>query len=53
LPEPGPGSIGDEFMTPPASGARSQWSSDVTGKRAAGDKAKKMTKATKSGKKHK
>jgi hypothetical protein len=53
LPEPGPGSVGDEFMTPPARGARSQWSSDVTGKRAAGDKAKKMTKAAKSGKKHK
>ena len=35
LPEPGPGSMGDEFMTPPPQGARSQWSRDLTGKRAA------------------
>jgi enoyl-CoA hydratase len=33
LPEPGPGSAGDDFMTPPPAGARSRWSSDVTGKR--------------------
>ena len=33
LPEPGPGSFGEQFMTPPAKGARSQWSRDVTGKR--------------------
>lgn len=37
LPEPGPGAVlgkaGDKFMTPPPSGARSQWSRDVTGKR--------------------
>ena len=34
LPEPGPGNLGDEFMTPPPKGARSQWSRDVSGKRA-------------------
>ena len=34
LPEPGPGNLGDEFMVPPPSGARSQWSRDVGGKRA-------------------
>lgn len=33
LPEPGPGNLGDAFMTPPAQGARSQWSRDVSGKR--------------------
>ena len=33
IPEPGPGSIGEAFMTPPSAGARSQWSRDVTGKR--------------------
>ena len=36
LPEPAPGSKGDEFMTPPPAaegGARSNWSSDVTGRR--------------------
>jgi enoyl-CoA hydratase len=42
LPEPGPGNRGDEFMVPPPIGARSQWSRDVRGKRAAkpGGKAK-------------
>jgi enoyl-CoA hydratase len=42
LPEPGPGSRGDEFMVPPPNGARSQWSRDVSGKRATavGSKAK-------------
>ena len=34
LPEPGPGNRGDAFMVPPPSGARSQWSRDVSGKRA-------------------
>ena len=34
LPEPGAGNTGDAFMTPPSNGARSQWSRDVTGKRA-------------------
>ncbi len=33
IPEPGPGSIGREFMTSPPGGARSLWSSDVMGKR--------------------
>ena len=36
LPEPAPGSLGDEFMTPPPKlpgGARSRWSADVTGSR--------------------
>ncbi len=33
LPEPGPGNLGDAFMVPPPVGARSQWSSDVSGKR--------------------
>jgi enoyl-CoA hydratase len=27
IPEPGPGSTGERFMTPPAKGARSKWSS--------------------------
>ena len=39
LPEPAPGSQGDEFMAPPPKapgGARSRWSGDVTGRRAAG-----------------
>jgi len=35
LPEPGPGDLGDAYMTPPPTGARSAWSRDVTGKRAA------------------
>jgi enoyl-CoA hydratase len=35
LPEPGPGSLGDQFMLPPAAGARSRWSRDVAGKRGA------------------
>ena len=38
LPEPAPGSRGDEFMAPPPKlpgGARSQWSGDVTGRRGA------------------
>ena len=34
LPEPGPGNLGDAFMVPPPTGARSQWSRDVSGKRA-------------------
>ena len=41
LPEPGPGSRGEDAMIPPRKGARSQWSRDVTGKRGdAGGKAK-------------
>ena len=48
LPEPGPGSMGDAFMVPPAQGARSQWSRDVTGKRArVGKKAPPKAKAKK------
>jgi len=41
LPEPPPGSLGDEFMQPPpkeTGGARSRWSADVTGRRSAGPK---------------
>jgi enoyl-CoA hydratase len=45
LPEPAPGSLGDEFMTPPPKtqgGARSRWAADVTGRRAgAGKKTKR------------
>ncbi len=43
LPEPGPGSRGDEFMTPPAAGARSQWSRDIAraGKRSTRAEGKK------------
>ncbi|MFN0163883.1 MAG: crotonase/enoyl-CoA hydratase family protein [Burkholderiales bacterium] len=44
IPEPGPGSIGAAFMTPPAKGARSQWSRDVTGKRIKKDDAKNKKK---------
>ena len=33
LPEPGPGNLGDAFMTPPAKGSRSKWSRDGSGKR--------------------
>ncbi len=33
LPEPAPGSAGDEWMVPPKAGARSKWSRDVTGTR--------------------
>jgi len=52
LPEPGPGNLGDAFMTPPAEGARSQWSRDVTGKRAkSGGKSPAKSKAKKSVKK--
>ena len=48
LPEPGPGSMGDAFMAAPAEGARSQWSRDVTGKRArAGNKSPAESKAKK------
>ncbi len=48
LPEPGPGNLGDAFMTPPAQGARSQWSRDVTGKRAkAGNQSPAKSKAKK------
>jgi enoyl-CoA hydratase len=35
LPEPGPGDFGDAFMEPPTPDARSLWSRDVSGKRAA------------------
>jgi len=38
LPEPAPGTLGDEFMAPPPKtkgGARSQWSTDVAGHRGA------------------
>ena len=41
LPEPAPGSLGDEFMTAPPKapgGARSRWSSDVTGRRSGAGK---------------
>ena len=44
LPEPAPGSRGDEFMTPPPDapgGARSRWSADVTGRRSGGRKTGK------------
>ena len=34
LPEPGPGNSGNAFMSPPAKGSRSKWSSNITGKRA-------------------
>ena len=52
LPEPGPGTLGDAFMTAPAEGARSQWSRDVTGKRAKpGGKPSAKPKAKKSVKK--
>jgi enoyl-CoA hydratase len=47
LPEPGAGSLGEAFMIPPAADARSQWSSDVTGKRAAAGKKKTSKKAEK------
>ena len=47
LPEPGPGSLGDAYMTPPADGARSQWSRDVTGKRGATAKSSDTAKTTK------
>ena len=48
LPEPGPGNMGDAFMAPPARGARSQWSRDVTGKRArAGEKSQASGKTKK------
>jgi enoyl-CoA hydratase len=33
IPEPGPGNLGDAFMSPPAKGARSQWSTDISKKR--------------------
>ncbi len=33
LPEPGPGSIGEEYMAAPKKGARSQWSRNIAGKR--------------------
>ena len=45
LPEPGPGNRGDEFMTPPAKDARSQWSRDVSGKRGEKRGAKSEQKA--------
>ena len=52
LPEPGPGNMGEAFMAPPARGARSQWSRDVTGKRAkAGDKSPSLAKTKKPKKK--
>ena len=52
LPEPGPGNMGEAFMAPPARGARSQWSRDVTGKRAqAGDKSQPLAKTKKPKKK--
>ena len=43
LPEPAPGSLGDEFMTPPPKvrgGARSRWSGDVTGRRSSATRKK-------------
>ena len=49
LPEPGPGAVlgkaGDKFMTPPAKGARSQWSRDITQKRNGKSGKKSITKA--------
>ena len=55
LPEPGPGNLGDAFMAPPAEGARSQWSRDVSGKRAGkeGRKEKSGKKADKKAAKRK
>ena len=47
LPEPGPGELGDEFMAPPAMGARSQWSRDVSGKRGGKEKARTKSKGSK------
>lgn len=44
LPEPAPGSLGDEFMAPPPKspgGARSRWSTDVTGRRSRARKSAK------------
>jgi enoyl-CoA hydratase len=44
LPEPAPGSLGDEFMAPPpkaSGGARSRWSTDVTGRRSGDRKCAK------------
>ena len=41
IPEPGPGSQGNEFLSPPPDGARSLWSSDVMGKRRGKGKGKK------------
>ena len=38
IPEPGPGSSGNEFLTAPPDGARSLWSNDVMGKRKAARK---------------
>jgi len=49
LPEPGAGSTGASFMTPPSKGARSQWSRDITQKRSATRSKKTSTK--KAGKK--
>ena len=45
LPEPGPGDFGDAFMDPPAKDARSLWSRDVSGKRAAKSPKKEKSKA--------
>ncbi len=44
LPEPGPGNLGDAYMVPPPSGARSQWSRDIAGKRAAAAKPETKSK---------
>ena len=44
LPQPGPGGLGDEFMVPPPTGARSQWSRDLAGKGAPKTKAKAKVK---------
>ncbi len=44
LPEPGPGSQGDDFMTPPAPDARSLWSRDIAGKRSGKKKGLKVSK---------
>ena len=44
LPEPGPGDFGDAFMDPPTPDARSVWSRDVSGKRAAKPPKKEKSK---------
>jgi len=44
LPEPGPGSMGEQFMGAPKKGARSQWSSNIAGKRKRKSKNKNKSK---------
>jgi len=47
LPEPGPGNMGDAFMSPPAPDARSLWSQDIAGKRAGKKEGHKTSKKSK------